>query len=99
MSMGIIVYLLFILSASQNLNNVYYEQPMRCPTPITLFRPIAMFFGTNNILQKFLYIKLECEEYFSEKCQYVEYSSYFRMNVRNIFHKIILPVPQKLLWV
>ena len=33
---------------------------------ITLFKPIAMFCGTDNILHNNLHIEADCEEYFAK---------------------------------
>jgi hypothetical protein len=36
---------------------------------ITLFGPIAVFNGTNNILWNIPHIEIECEEYYAKYCQ------------------------------
>ena len=35
---------------------------------ITLFKPIAVFHETNNILRNILHIQSECEEYSTKYC-------------------------------
>jgi len=59
---------------------------------ITLFRPIAVFCGTDNILLNILHIQLECEEYSINWHYCMEYSSYSCW-MWGIFH-IILSVPR-----